>query len=338
MVNVKKLSSRWNALFFLLVSGCGVSPVPQVAEPELRFKVTDAPLSNETKIFLIAGGQETASFAQEVIDQRRLWLERGYRAEEIACYYSVPTTQNYHADQRQYNQLNSELKNCYGADLNLIEKHFLDVARAKDNNSPKYFYFSSHGTDPQSVEAQKSNNAQTRQSLLEMIRLKPWTDQFFLDVQMDRPNWRLVTLSTRFRSRDPKFGASPQGTYALSPATLRRLLIEFDSEKVVALQGCYSGGFLGSPSKTAPGDTLASLAKITVLTASAHDRTSFGCDTGAERTVYGDALLEELRLSSGPLENIDWRKVSRGIIERVNRKERGLKVKASNPQFFSNAI
>lgn len=322
-----------------LLAACGSPSTNEAPEADLPFKVNESAISPKAKIFLVAGGQETASFAQEVIDQRQLWLGRGYTSDEIACYYAVPTTINYKADQKQYNHLIKELENCYAADLDIIEKHFLEVAHARENSDAKYFYFSSHGAQPLGTEIKDPRiNATARQNLSELLRLKPWSNQFFLDVQMNLETWSIEPITARFRSPDDRFGATPKGTYALSPATLRPLLADFLGHKVVALQSCYSGGFLGSPEKSAAEDRLSSLNNVTVLTASAYDRPSFGCDPGAERTVYGDALLQELRRSSGRVDSLDWRGLSQKVSREVEARERALRVKPSNPQFFSNAI
>jgi hypothetical protein len=71
-----------------------------------------------------------------------------------------------------------------------------------------------------------------------------------------------------------------------SPPTLATALRSFDAAtpKFVVIQACFSGGFIG----TAEGPSaLHGVEHLTLLTATAHDRPSFGCGAGKDKTYYG---------------------------------------------------
>lgn len=72
----------------------------------------------------------------------------------------------------------------------------------------------------------------------------------------------------------------------IDPATLRTWLAPLrDRDTVLILSACFSGSFI--PALQAP--------HRIIFTAARADRTSFGCQAGAEHTVFGDALLRALR-------------------------------------------
>ncbi len=59
-------------------------------------------LTGKEKIFLVAGGSDSANFAQQVIDQRRHWMGLGFSSDEIACFYVRPTLSAMYRDLKQY--------------------------------------------------------------------------------------------------------------------------------------------------------------------------------------------------------------------------------------------
>ena len=81
----------------------------------------------------------------------------------------------------------------------------------------------------------------------------------------------------------------------IDPATLRSWLAPLrDHDTVLILSACFSGSFI--PSLRAP--------HRIIFTAARADRTSFGCQAGAEHTVFGDALLRALHAPRTSLRSI----------------------------------
>jgi Peptidase C13 family/YcxB-like protein len=103
---------------------------------------------------------------------------------------------------------------------------------------------------------------------------------------MDKDEDVLVLYMTSHGSEDHRFSLAlwPLTFHELDPKALREALDESGiRNRVVIIAACYSGGFvkpLESP------DTL-------VITASAADRTSFGCSNEAEWTYFGKAYFDE---------------------------------------------
>ena len=87
------------------------------------------------------------------------------------------------------------------------------------------------------------------------------------------------------RSLSPSNGSRANAS-GCAPASLRAALSTLPdaTQKIVVLQGCYSGAFLAGP------DALTSLPNTTVLTAAASNRPSFGCGAGTRETFWGGAL------------------------------------------------
>lgn len=103
---------------------------------------------------------------------------------------------------------------------------------------------------------------------------------------MDKDRDVLVLYMTSHGSSDHQFSLSlwPLSFERLDPAVLRGALDESGiRNRVVIISACYSGGFV----KPLEGpDTL-------VITASAADRTSFGCSDDATWTYFGKAYFDE---------------------------------------------
>jgi hypothetical protein len=106
----------------------------------------------------------------------------------------------------------------------------------------------------------------------------------------------------------------------LTPERLRELLDESGIRfRVVIVSACYSGGFL---EPLASPDTL-------VITASAADRTSFGCRDGAKWTDFGRAFFAEALRRTGSFESA-FRIAEQDIAAREARE----RVEPSHPQIF----
>ena len=132
----------------------------------------------------------------------------------------------------------------------------------------------------------------------------------------------VMVYLTSHGSRDHKLSIEfpPLQLDALTPADLKRMLDDAGIKwRIVVVSACYSGGFI-DPLKD--DHTL-------IMTASAADRTSFGCGAGSDATYFGDALFQHaLRFEDSFVKAFEQAKAL--IAER----ERAEKREASNPQMF----
>ena len=109
----------------------------------------------------------------------------------------------------------------------------------------------------------------------------------------------------------------------LNPTALARMLQDAAIKyRVIVVSACYSGGFiepLRDPNSL-------------IITASAADRTSFGCEAGREFTYFGQAYFRDaLAKTRSFTEAFD---IARGI---VARQEAGEKLESSQPQMHLGA-
>lgn len=285
---------------------------------------SDAPLPAEAKIFLVAGGVDVANFAAEVAAQRRLWISRGFRPEEIACYWAAPTRDGFRGDRAQYRRLADELRGCYPASPAVLRAH-LQLAAGRDLPFV-YLYVTSHGLAsllPPDVPSDTIGGD-------ERALLDQYTLQLGAGPGQGVDPARLV-LARREGAADDDLLLSPRG--------LRRALQRFPAAtpKLVVLQGCHAGGFLTSPR---PADAIVDVPGLTALAAARHDRTSFGCDPGPDMTAFGAAYLRQLaaRLRPGaPPQSLDWAGLFGALQAEVAAIERVSEATPSLPVYFSNA-
>ncbi|HZZ94221.1 MAG TPA: C13 family peptidase [Usitatibacter sp.] len=142
---------------------------------------------------------------------------------------------------------------------------------------------------------------------------------------MDKDRDVLVLYMTSHGSRDFHFSLSlgPFDFQTIDPAVVREALDESGiRNRVVIISACYSGGFV----KALEGpDTL-------VMTASAPDRTSFGCSNDADWTYFGKAYFDEaLRHTHSFVDAFAQAK------PRIAQREAEAKADASNPQISAGA-
>jgi hypothetical protein len=107
---------------------------------------------------------------------------------------------------------------------------------------------------------------------------------------------------------------------SLPPETLKQLLDDAGIKwRIIVVSACYSGGFI-DPLKD--DHTL-------IMTASAANRTSFGCGAESEATYFGDALFQHaLRFEDSFVKAFEQAK------KQIAERERSEKREASNPQIF----
>jgi hypothetical protein len=113
---------------------------------------------------------------------------------------------------------------------------------------------------------------------------------------------------------------SPYELEQLTPVRLRQLLDESGIRfRVIVVSACYSGGYIRS---LANADTM-------VITASAADRTSFGCRDGRQWTDFGQAFFKEALPATGSFEG-----ALRRARELIAQRETAANLPASDPQIF----
>jgi peptidase C13-like protein len=107
---------------------------------------------------------------------------------------------------------------------------------------------------------------------------------------------------------------------ALSPQALKQMLDDSGIKwRIIVVSACYAGGFI-EPLKDD---------RTLIMTASAADRTSFGCGAESEATYFGDALFQHaLRFEDSFLKAFeDAKKI-------IADREKSEKRQPSNPQIF----
>jgi hypothetical protein len=311
-------------------------------------------VSPDARIFLVAGGRDSANFAQEVVDQKKFWMARGYSAQQIECFYAVPPAEQ-DDDAEQFLSLEVDLRDCHLAAPDIIFGALAEVAR-KYRQDFFYLYVSSHGTGPLR-ERPLSRNERRDPGSAWYIRAHAeaadpassaykWFSPYWMEVEGtgNKELWASISFFERYvkAQQNPEIRVEDQ---LFTPRYLAQALQKFPGKvrKVVVLQACHSGGFLLPPDKApAPEETLVTVQNITVLTASRSDRTSFGCDTADHTTYYGGALQEVLSALPGKKIRIpeqDWLGMHEQIAQKVQQLEVEREIpedQRSLPQYFSN--
>lgn len=313
-----------------------------------------APISPGARIFLVAGSRDIANFAQEVIDQKRYWMDRGYTAEQIECFHAVPDPAH-RVDVAQFLELEEALRSCHLATPKAVLTAIRELAQ---DYQPDYFYLyvTSHGSFPAlDWPAELRRNIDPQGAWLEggvaQAKADPdseafaWLGSYRIEMEAIRPEtgggWGWVSFLGRYRDLHLRQGAKAED-HLFTPALLADALRAFPAtvRKIVILQGCHSGGFLlGADEAPAPDQTLVNVEGVTVLTAARADRTSFGCAGGDRTTYYGGALQRVLDgLPRQPIPRLDWSRVHRDVSREVTLLENASGIpddRRSLPQFFS---
>ncbi len=333
------------------------APAPTVPGPPIGHWMQPSwdPVSPEARIFLVAGSRDIANFAQEVIDQKKYWMDRGYAAEQIACFHAVPDpTQR--IDSEQFLSLETALSECHLA----TPKAVLDAIRgiAQDyRHEFFYLYVTSHGSYPAlqwPAELRQRIDPQGNwlEAAVAEAKADPssqafaWLGTYRIEMEAMRRDsdggWGWVSFLGRYRDMHRADGIAAEDNL-LTPGLLAGALEAFPAgvHRVVILQGCHSGGFvLGANEAPATHETLTGLSDVTVLTAARADRTSFGCAGGDRTTYYGGALQRVLDgLPRGEIPQLDWQRVHDEVSKEVQRLENASGIpeaQRSLPQFFTS--
>ena len=301
---------------------------------ESPFSFRTAPIYAQTKIFLVAGSGQTANFAQEVLEQKRIWMRAGFSEEEIACYYATPNVREFRRDQEQFVRIAPLLSQCYPASVSLIRRHMQLIGRGHERPPFLYLYVTSHGERPLSYRVAKTRTDRMERKLLEEKSRYPVLNQYLLRIDglEDHPA-SFEDLLSAYRA-----GEDPEELF-MTPIYLRNLLeMSFkDVPKFLVLQGCYSGGFVEDPSQAFGDQGLKNLSPITLLTAARHDRASFGCEPGVVSTYFGGIYNEVLEGRGDDPRRMDWKALFERVKEKVKEKEiEEERRPPSEPTFYSN--
>lgn len=302
------------------------------ASRELKF-AKSSPTKGRAKIFLIAGSEENANFAQEIVEQRLYWLDQGYTADDIACFYALPSDYSYQEDRAQFSVLRPHLADCQHANPKDIFEAIHESG--KMGHDFLYLYATSHGSPPfTELLKEKDLSFGTRAFLDGFVRSYPeLADQYMLTVD-GSPSGRTASLMAL--AAEYKRGAKPEEVF-FTPRYLKAALSSWPAEvqKYIVLQACHSGGFVQDPRTEFQKDLLSSIPNLVAMTASRYDRSSFGCDSGSHRTFFGGAFNDTLLRSEENPDEIRWPQFYRSIKRQVEKLEKLREVEtASLPDFI----
>lgn len=301
-------------------------------EEESGLSYANGDSSSDAWIFLIAGSLRGANFAQEVVDQRRLWLERGAQPREIACYFVIPDKEHFDQDAEQYRKIGPELRACKLASFKVIAA---DLARsASTKKKDLYIYITSHGDRPLSYYGASSESQEEKAKFDWLVTKYPFLDRYML--ALDATPEGTANIDGQLDAVDQ--GTAPDYVF-LTPQNFKAALENFgpDTKKTVVLQGCFTGGFISDGRPEAREHLLSTINNITVITAARSDRPSFGCGLGDERTFFGGALLEALEASDTYLPHeLNWADIFTTTVSTVAHLETEHGYNPSEPSWFSN--
>lgn len=320
------------AVFFSAVRAQEISGPATIPSVEDVLGTRPGKPPESAKIFLVAGSSLTANFAQEIVDQKRIWRAKGIPDSDITCYYVVPTQEEFEEEAEQYLALAPQLKECFPASVKQLREDLRNVA--KQNPPYLYLYLTSHGRQPISEKLKTLRKPNPNYYQLRYLARFAVLDQFSLDIEgLPDGSAGPYELLGAYRG-----GMDPEEVYLTPRYLFNFLQKEFPkTPKYLVLQGCFSGGFLVDPRKGQWANLLTQLEKVTVLTAARHNRESFGCDPGDNATYYGEAFNQTLqRLGSTPT-TTDWKAFQAAVREVVAALEKKMEAEPpSDPAYFSN--
>lgn len=315
-------------------------PSAPPADPYREQEYAAGPSPSSARVFLVAGGDDIANFAAEVLEQRTLWRRAGLSEEDIVCYFAKPTAQAWRRDTKQFSRLADALRSCRRASMDQLAADLR--AAANEHPSFVYLYVTSHGLRSQLQPLQRSKRARTQRFVASLsAEERAVLDPAAIGLEAGPSPGLGDPRATITRLRK----GVPETDLQLTPRTLGRLLAAFDPQtpKVVVLQACYSGGFIDHHATTTHDDSpgtadLLALDNLTILTATAAERPSFGCGSGSHRTYFGGAfnkaLEHELKRSKATsTTQIDWKAVYERVEFAVEAMEHVDGQRASMPGF-----
>ncbi len=328
---------RRHLLTALCLAGCRPTVVPVAPAPTYAAQ----PASVDTKVFLIAGGDDVANFAAEVLEQRTLWRQAGLREDQIACYWAHPSPDAFARDRAQYEALALALESCHVASPQRVAADLRAAAEHADGFV--FVYVTAHGLPSQLRPLASSKKPRARRFA---ASLSPSERDVLGPAAIglqggDGPGIgdpRAIVAALR--------GGSAPEQVVFTPRTLGPLLAAFgdDIRKIVVLQACFSGGFIdhhvtqgAEPSDGA--DALLAVPNLTAMTATAAERPSFGCGSGEARTYFGGTFnlaLSRALERHGP-DALPWHEIYDDVVFAIEAMEAVQGVGPSRPGFVQTA-
>lgn len=309
---------------------------PAPPDPFAHVPYATAPLPAATKVFLVAGGDDVGNFAAEVVEQRALWKQAGLRDDEIACYFAKPSRRALESDAQQLATLAPALRGCYPADPATLHAHLRQAARA----APPFLYLfvSGHGLPPLLRWKADVDDVSLLPQRLQLRRGEVGRfDRHAIGLEAgDGPGLGEVSeILAAHRA------GAPVEALVFTPDTLADALAELPagSDKIVVLQACFAGGFIGRPDDDGP-SPLTRLPRVTLLAATAPERPSFGCGAGTARTYWGGAfnrvLAQALEQAPRLPPALPWAELHARVRFVVETMEVVVGEEPSDPTFFTN--
>ena len=313
------------------------------AAPESPARALDSssyatgPVAPTTKVFLIAGGDDVANFAAEVLEQRTLWRRAGLREDQIACYWSKPAADDFEKDRAQFEALTLALRSCHMASPARVHADLSAAAQHADGFV--FVYVTSHGLASQLRPLESSSNPRTAPfvaslSTAERQVLEPAAIGLQAGPGPELGSPRAIVDALRQ-------GSGP-ASLVFTPRTLGPLLAAFEPNvrKVVVLQSCFSGGFIDhheteEAEHSAGSEALLEVPNLTVMTATAAERPSFGCGSGESRTYFGGAFNVALSraLEQHAPDALPWPEIYDNVVLAIEAMESVQGTDASIPGF-----
>lgn len=295
-------------------------------------KIKSGKISDSARVFLVAGSSLVANFAQEIVDQRRIWLEKGLSPEEVACYFVLPTQEEFEEEREKYQALAPDLKECFPASVKQLRDDLKKIA--KKNPPYLYLYVTSHGRQPISEKIRVLKRQDPNFYQLRYLARFSVLDQYSLDIEgLPDGSAGPYELLGAYRG-----GMDPEDIFFTPRYLFKFMQKEFsNTPKYLVLQGCFSGGFLVDPRKEQWDTLLTRLKNAMVMTAARHNRESFGCDPGDRTTYYGEVFNGTLKRMGNTPPAIDWKSFYSALKQGVTALETKMEVEnPSDPAFFSS--
>ncbi|MEP7181064.1 MAG: C13 family peptidase [Betaproteobacteria bacterium] len=177
------------------------------------------------------------------------------------------------------------------------------------------------GTDGRSVVLVNNPRTQLDTPFASVSHLRETLNEIGAAMNADEDVAMIYLASHGHRDHTLEVALPPLELAPLTPGVLRALLDEAGIKwRIVVVSACYSGGFIDALKDD----------YTAVLTASAADRTSFGCGHRSESTFFGEALFQH-----GLAENDSFTAAFAAAQARVEEREQSGGFRPpSNPQSF----
>lgn len=276
------------------------------------------------RIFLVSGDFFAPQYTKEILAQKRYWLEQGYKADEIACYYIPAADNSEETFKKQMGELMADLRDCYLADPKLLQKHLREVAQ----QNPKfiYLYVTGRGRVPLAEDRITYRDKKSEKVMKKLLSYENWSRTYSIELlgyihnEFSMGLYDNVHKAYMFAAKYPK----QADDFLFTPRGLKKTLsaLPEETQKYVVLQGCHTEGFVLDPSKKGAENTLKGTKRARVLVSAQKEDPENGCSTGAEFTVFGEAFLSSIKKQPNKkITELDWKKLHLDVKSFVKERE-----------------